>query len=600
MHKENAAMRELVDKHFSDNWVISFYMGFVVDLSIMWEPYKAAMTALRNTLDTQHVREIHELQVAQIQSNLQQLETLLTEGVLTEEALLDNGHDFLNCLRQCNASLRWAMMHRNSRNKKLRDIVIASLDPNRILLLLLHTAQLEFRMGELYKQLLTNKAERWTKARSECAQRVTELAHLFSGEQVLTRNIKDANLQQWFVNLGAEVSSLEPADATLAGRKMQQLMNAMEDVEQFHQIEANAHVKHFLADARGLLRQMMRIVNVREKILTTLAAVSDLSYAFDIITDYIPLMHALVKKDPFAVLLLRATFLKLASVLDLPLVRINQAASPDLVSVAEYYSSNLVAFVRRVMEVVPTNMFLILNEIISVQTRSMQTLPARLERAELREYAQMEARYRLARSTHQVSVFTEGVLAMEKTLMGIIEVDPKLLLQEGIRKELVRQIAMALHGTLIFTTSKTDEFEKKLEELDQTLSGFRLSFEYISDYVSIYGLKIWQEELTRIINFNVEQECNVFLRKKTYEWQSRFQSEAIPIPLYPPADDHSATFVGRLVRELLLRTGTYEFGKRDLRVWQKRPARMANETYMCGKRDQHTWQERPIYVAKET
>ena len=101
------------------------------------------------------------------------------------------------------------------------------------------------------------------------------------------------------------------------------------------QIEANAHVKHFLADARGLLRQMMRIVNVREKILTTLAAVSDLSYAFDIITDYIPLMHASVKKDPFAVLLLRATFLKLASVLYLPLVRINQAASPDLVSVAE-------------------------------------------------------------------------------------------------------------------------------------------------------------------------------------------------------------------------------------------------------------------------
>jgi len=92
-------------------------------------------------------------------------------------------------------------------------------------------------------------------------------------------------------------------------------------VEQFHQIEGNAHVKHFLGDARGFLRQMVRIVNVREQMLATLAAVGDLSYAFDIITDYIPLMHALVKKDPFSVLLLRATFLKLASVLELPLVR---------------------------------------------------------------------------------------------------------------------------------------------------------------------------------------------------------------------------------------------------------------------------------------
>jgi WASH complex subunit strumpellin len=38
------------------------------------------------------------------------------------------------------------------------------------------------------------------------------------------------------------------------------------------------------------------------------------------------------------VLLLRATFMKLASILDAPLVRINQAQSPDLESVAEYFS----------------------------------------------------------------------------------------------------------------------------------------------------------------------------------------------------------------------------------------------------------------------
>ena len=49
LHNQNATMREIVDKHFSDNWVISFYMGFVVDLSIMWEPYKAAIVALRKS-----------------------------------------------------------------------------------------------------------------------------------------------------------------------------------------------------------------------------------------------------------------------------------------------------------------------------------------------------------------------------------------------------------------------------------------------------------------------------------------------------------------------------------------------------------------------
>lgn len=54
----------------------------------------------------------------------------------------------------------------------------------------------------------------------------------------------------------------------------------------------------------------------------------------------------------------------------------------------------------------------------------------------------------------------------------------------------------------------------KLEALGDRMDGFRVSFEYIQDYVNIYGLKIWQEEVSRIINYKVEQECNSFLRTK--------------------------------------------------------------------------------------
>ncbi|RYG62181.1 hypothetical protein EON64_18090 [archaeon] len=37
-----------------------------------------------------------------------------------------------------------------------------------------------------------------------------------------------------------------------------------------------------------------------------------------------------------------------------------------------------------------------------------------------------------------MSVFTEGILVMEKTLLGVIQVDPKHILEEGMRRELVR------------------------------------------------------------------------------------------------------------------------------------------------------------------
>lgn len=56
----------------------------------------------------------------------------------------------------------------------------------------------------------------------------------------------------------------------------------------------------------------------------------------------------------------------------------------------------------------------------------------------------------------------------------------------------------------------------------------------------------------RLINFNVERECNSFLRKKVQNWQSFYQSDAIPIVIYQSLpNDLSVNFIGRLGRELL-------------------------------------------------
>ncbi len=57
LHSQQAKMREIVDKHFPDNWVISVYMGITVNLLDAWLPYKAASTALNNTLDLNNVKE---------------------------------------------------------------------------------------------------------------------------------------------------------------------------------------------------------------------------------------------------------------------------------------------------------------------------------------------------------------------------------------------------------------------------------------------------------------------------------------------------------------------------------------------------------------
>jgi len=83
MHKQDTIMREIVDKHFADNWVIAYYMGYTIDLSMYWEPYKAAKTAIGNTCKPQSVKEISTAQASRIPPLIKDCVRYLTEGVRT-------------------------------------------------------------------------------------------------------------------------------------------------------------------------------------------------------------------------------------------------------------------------------------------------------------------------------------------------------------------------------------------------------------------------------------------------------------------------------------------------------------------------------------
>lgn len=563
LNNHHAKMREIVDKFFPDNWIISVYMGMIVNLVDAWEPYKAAKQALSNTLEISNIKEQSQRYHNRVTKIIPHVEQLLKEGILSEEMVLDNVPKLLNTARECNVTLRWMLLHTsaltssieaNKRCRQLRDQVITDSRYNalQVFQLLLYTAQFELKLKEIFKRLLTEKQDKWNKYKMEGMERMTELSEVFSGTKPLTRVEKNDKLQAWFNEMSKQINALDYDDATATGRKIVQLIEALAEVQEFHQLESNLQVKQFLADTRKFLHQMLRTINIKEEVLIMLEIVADLSYAWEIIDSYTPFMQQGIKKDPSLAIKLRATFLKLASALDLPLLRINQAGSPDLMSVSQYYSNELVSYVRKVLHIIPETMFGLLAQIIELQTNVIKEVPTRLMKDQLKVYAQLDERHEVAKLTHSISVFTEGILMMKRTLVGIVQIDPKQLLEDGIRKELVQRVAKALHEGLVFNPrAKTSELVPKLEAIGQKMDGFRRSFEYIQDYVNIYGLKIWQEEVSRIINYNIEQECNAFLRHKVQDWQSVYQSRAIPIPRFPSLDNSSVNFIGRLAREII-------------------------------------------------
>lgn len=112
-----------------------------------------------------------------------------------------------------------------------------------------------------------------------------------------------------------------------------------------------------------------------------------------------------------------------------------------------------------------------------------------------------------------------GILGMENTNIGEREVNPRQLLEESLRKELISHSSELLHNLLQFDFSADSETiasmnkhhaaaMRSLASLSGRLQGFQSALECIDDYACVNGLRMWHEEMKRIISYNVEQEVN--------------------------------------------------------------------------------------------
>ncbi|KAF6202837.1 hypothetical protein GE061_003242 [Apolygus lucorum] len=549
LHNQTARMREIVDKYFSDNWVVNIYMGITVNLIDIWEPFKAAKMALANTLDVSNIKDIATSHGKDLNKLINETNEILTEGNLTKSYILDNVPKVLALARRCNVVLRWHLLHTSGRysvcetvkkSKQVRDslLVDCGSDPQKVLQLLLHTAQFENKVCDLFKTVLNEREEQWMKGKAESLVRINELIEVFSGTKNIMRVKKSESLRNWFQLIAQKIDSLNIEETSISARQIAQLIQALEEVQSFQQMTNNLGVKQLATETCDLLRNMLNAVNVRDTLLVQMQIIGDFSYGWLLVDDFTSMIQSGIKENPNLVNKLRAVFLKLSSAMETALLRINQADDGNLPSVSEHYSHQLVLYVRKVLQVIPREVFTLMSEIAHIQTTYIPELPPRLEKDKLRDYAALDARFQIAKLTYEMSVFSTGLLQMQSTLVGIIRVDPRELLEEGVRKELEMHITSALETGLTFNPklkigSMGSDLQTKLDELGKTMEGNKNSFEYIQDYLDINGLKMWQEELKKVIGDKVDLECRML----------RSRGAAL--------DLQTSTFMGRLCKQLI-------------------------------------------------
>ncbi|XP_037870039.1 WASH complex subunit 5 isoform X1 [Bombyx mori] len=545
LHTDTSKMREIVDKFFPSNWVLPVYMGVTINIVDYWDNFKAARSALAVTCNTRTIKEIFSKRTSYVSMVINKTHHLLKEGTLNDDFVLDNINKILNLLLNSNLIIRWLLLHssdaiffeNNKKSKQLKETVTkeSGYEPLKLLELLISTAELELKVRESLNKLLENKNEAWNSNKTQAVEALSSLSELFSGVKSLTKIPQNDQLKLWFENISKQVASLGEPITTKSIKKVTQLLQALDEVEEFHGIKSTSTIVQFLTDSKDALKNLLRTASLKEDYLVTLETVADVSYAWCTIDLYTKFMQDSIKANPTVTSRLRALFLKLASAMEIPLLRINQSHSEDLVSVSQYYSNELIKYIQKVLQVIPEMVFSIVKKIIDLQTWTIKEVPTKLDKEKLREFAQLEHRMEVAKLTHTASTFTTGILDMRSTLVGVIRVDPAELLEEGLLKELDRHISSKFEEFLEPQGKKLQltaiNLLTRLQKLAESMDGYKRSLEYIQDYINIHGLRIWQKQVSAIINENVSKEIS--LRKG--------------VALYSP----SAGFMGSLARQIV-------------------------------------------------
>jgi WASH complex subunit strumpellin len=181
MREESAKMREIVDKHFYDNWVVPVFLGYLVDLSYEWKLYDAAKKAIQNTVQPKTIKAYADYYRAAARKTVKVLnEKVLLEGYLTKNFVLKELNTLMGVIRDANTACRWLMLHRLARNENYRAIVLGSAKIQNILKLLIYTSQFEQIMEKYVKELLKQKEDYWNNDKEAAEDNMSDLSELFS------------------------------------------------------------------------------------------------------------------------------------------------------------------------------------------------------------------------------------------------------------------------------------------------------------------------------------------------------------------------------------------------------------------------------------
>jgi len=177
-----------------------------------------------------------------------------------EDYVLENVKALLEILRDSNVTIRWLLLHSNCRSPSYREIILKSYSKDALTSFLFQLAKFEGMFENLIRSLVSQKAQIWEEDRDMSWDFINEIAEYFAGNRQWEKGAPDESYAGWFRSITEQISKLDFKKSNRTGVKIQNLVQALEDIQVYDVIERSVQIKHNIQETQKRLLHMVRIV----------------------------------------------------------------------------------------------------------------------------------------------------------------------------------------------------------------------------------------------------------------------------------------------------------------------------------------------------
>uniref|UniRef100_A0A5S6QBQ5 WASH complex subunit strumpellin n=1 Tax=Trichuris muris TaxID=70415 RepID=A0A5S6QBQ5_TRIMR len=508
LHSCPDVMEEVVKKYFTGDFVIHLYMGSTVNLLYEWNHYKAAWRALKSQCSTLASRTMSTRLYDEFERFKEKPFVAQPEG-LDKQHVVSNVHTIIQSILRMNRALRWCILNCCTAFPEWNSIkqwrnwrfgIDRRLTLEYLFQALLRAAQYEQRVKEIVRTLLDNKVEEMKLAQREVFEKLDNVLSFCndgsSGEKEtdsLTKLLQDAR---------EAVGSASPERPQTCSRTLSLTLRQLKTMKRTDTIRTRTEclMTDAVEDLQNSINKFMELQGLKEDSFLALQDACDFAYGWELISRFLDQLRLLIRVQPSSSVVLHPLFFKMSSAFSAPLHRIGTAGDPSFSYVSEYYSEQLITFLKEVVSVIPASICVLFSEVLRIRNIRAHGLPYHTGKADLIHHSRLEQRVEISKLINAISSLADGMVPLGTAVFGVIKVNPKQMLEDGILEELTCGIFELLNSSFVFKhRGRPGQFAVSLWELELQIRSHRETFQYISDYLDIRGLYVWHQAFDDVL-----------------------------------------------------------------------------------------------------